>query len=478
MAWKSWSRTWATTRWTTTASRKPLRWSLKIRVENECSCFCEPIKGQSKTTETYSCRPIHKNFTHRRKQVDWCWARRLFSNRLPNVNTTEYSSSSWSSTSRRRWSDWILEINRLSSERSWAISTLVWWKSRRVHKQKAEETSKDFNVVLIHQDQKFFISELFKVIQDAISLILHDIDSDQFLRVQLSHRMCNQLTLHHEFRIDTRRTNFEHKTDGILHVCRPNEQGTQRSGCNQPECTASCLVQTKSMEETSKHGVLGWHQTGSKRKDSSSIKHNRTQSSFTTHFQLFVSRRLSWWNLKKSYPRKYMRHLDLLQRFPLTTIGWKNWIQKLLEARKTPNESNQRPKIQLLEQGDLFCQSNNLVRVFRKSKMFLTWLLEHRWKIKVTCFLPVVCQCLLNVQIKTKTQTKNVDADPVRTGRPVYEQPPGFVHTVRGLRHRLQGVGITTCSCQRSRKFPRSRAREADWKSSSSRNTSSRFAAK
>ena len=39
--------------------------------------------------------------------------------------------------------------------------------------QKAEATRKDFNLVLIHQEKKFLISELFKVIQDAISLILH-----------------------------------------------------------------------------------------------------------------------------------------------------------------------------------------------------------------------------------------------------------------------------------------------------------------
>ena len=45
--------------------------------------------------------------------------------------------------------------------------------SGRVQWQKAEETRKDFNIVLIHQDKKFFISKLFKVIQDAIPLILH-----------------------------------------------------------------------------------------------------------------------------------------------------------------------------------------------------------------------------------------------------------------------------------------------------------------
>ena len=53
-----------------------------------------------------------------------------------------------------------------------------------------------------------------------------------------------------------------------------------------------------------------------------------------------------------------------------------------------------------------------------------------------------------------------------------------FVHTARGNRHWLQSVGIATCSCERSRKLPRSRAREEDRESSSSRSTSSRLAAK
>ena len=45
-------------------------------------------------------------------------------------------------------------------------------KRRRASWQKDEETRKDFSTVLILQE-KFFISELFKVIQDAISLILY-----------------------------------------------------------------------------------------------------------------------------------------------------------------------------------------------------------------------------------------------------------------------------------------------------------------
>ena len=165
------------------------------------------------------------------------------------------------------------------------------------------------------------------------------INSERFLRVHLSLRMCNQFTFHHEFRIDTRRTNFGQKTDGILHICGSWEQGTQRSGCNWRGCTASCIVQAKE-ESASTFGVLGRHQTRAKERIFSSMKHDRTQSSFTTRFQLIVSRRISWWELERSYTRKKMRHLDFLRRFLLKTIGWKNWVQKLLEVVKTPNKPN------------------------------------------------------------------------------------------------------------------------------------------
>ena len=92
-------------------------------------------------------------------------------------------------------------------------------KSGRAQWQKAEEKRKDFNIVLIHQDKKFFTSELFKVIQDATSLILHYIqciNSERFLRVHSSHRMCDQFTLHHEFRIDTGRTKILSKRQTVF----------------------------------------------------------------------------------------------------------------------------------------------------------------------------------------------------------------------------------------------------------------------
>ena len=46
-------------------------------------------------------------------------------------------------------------------------------KSGRVQWQEEEETKTKFHIVLTHQDKKFFTSKLFKVIQDAIPLILY-----------------------------------------------------------------------------------------------------------------------------------------------------------------------------------------------------------------------------------------------------------------------------------------------------------------
>ena len=46
-------------------------------------------------------------------------------------------------------------------------------KCGRARWQEAEATRKDFGTVLIRQDKKFFTSELVKVIQGAIRLILH-----------------------------------------------------------------------------------------------------------------------------------------------------------------------------------------------------------------------------------------------------------------------------------------------------------------
>ena len=108
-AWINWSQTW-TTRTKMKTSRKPQKCSSKI----VCKWFCKPIKGQSKTTKTRFCQLIHKNFYYWRKNLDWYWTTKIVALRLSNVEETDQSSSSWWSTSRKWWSDWILENKRLS----------------------------------------------------------------------------------------------------------------------------------------------------------------------------------------------------------------------------------------------------------------------------------------------------------------------------------------------------------------------------
>ena len=67
-------------------------------------------------------------------------------------------------------------------------------------------------------------------------------------------------------------------------------------------------------------------------KDWSSVKQDVMQSSFTTHSQFIVSRKLLWWNLEKSFSRKYMCRLDLHGRFgcvlskiPCALAQWGVW---------------------------------------------------------------------------------------------------------------------------------------------------------
>ena len=130
-----------------------------------------------------------------------------------------------------------------------------------------------------------------------------------------------------------------------------------------------------------------------KRKGWSSIRRDRTLSFFTIHSQLIVSRKLFGWKLKKSYTRKYMRHLVLLQRFPWNMTGWKNWVQKLLDKQKSTNQPTQPNPNPNHDERDPLWQNERPVQVLRKSIHVSL----------VTARIPI---CLLNVQGKTKTQTK------------------------------------------------------------------------
>ena len=114
--------------------------------------ICKPIKGQSKATKTSQL--IHKNDTYWWENLDWCWTRKIFALRLSSVEETDSSSSSWKSTSRQWWSDWILENKREFLRIILCFVIIGLTKSGRTAWQEEEEDkSKDFSIVLILQEQ-------------------------------------------------------------------------------------------------------------------------------------------------------------------------------------------------------------------------------------------------------------------------------------------------------------------------------------
>ena len=90
------------------------------------------------------------------------------------------------------------------------------------------------------------------------------LDPGRFLQVRLSRWMCNQFTFHHQSRIDTGRSKFEQKTDGVLLACWSKRWKSQRPWIYRLLCTTSRAIHAQCMEETSRRGILGrywsWNQ--------------------------------------------------------------------------------------------------------------------------------------------------------------------------------------------------------------------------
>ena len=171
------------------------------------------------------------------------------------------------------------------------------WKSSM---QEEEETRTYSSIQMILQEQ-FCTSELSKVIQDAILLILHyktmswfrtvswstfitlNLQSiylpsaiqDWYREVKIWATFCLWIPWIKNTRI-LRRSTWEHR---VLHKrCVKHERNIK----------TRCIGSTANLFT---------------RKDWSSIKHDRTPSSFTTRFQLIASRKLFGWKLEKLYSK-------------------------------------------------------------------------------------------------------------------------------------------------------------------------------
>ena len=206
---------------------------------------------------------------------------------------------------------------------------------------------------------------------------------------------------------------IEQKTDGVLHVCGSFQQRSQRSGYNWVGSTTSVLYGTsRKFGRNIKTRCIG-SRTNLLRRMIQVLSTTIDRNHPLRHTpSLLYPESCYDGNWRNHIREKFLCHRDLLRRFLLKTIGWNNGVQKILEVVKTLRKPKQKPKIKLLEQWDLFWQSNNPVRVLRKSTnvSYLTanapmW---ERWDL----FRVVVS---LERFDQDKDADKNVDADHVRT---------------------------------------------------------------
>ena len=229
MAWRSWSRVWATTRRTTTTSRKPLKCSSKIfrwnrmylllRADQRLKQNHEDVFLPAHPQELYplgeELGPIlnHKMIRPSIIQCRNNWV--LFFVMVIFFEKT---------MERLNSGDWRIIFGTNLSNLNIGLMKSGWaqW-------QKAEETRKDIYIVLIHQEKTRNLlspssSRTFKT-QTCWSFITGQcINPKRFHRVHLSRRKCDQFTFHQKFRIDTGRTKFEQKTDGLLSACGSHGQ--------------------------------------------------------------------------------------------------------------------------------------------------------------------------------------------------------------------------------------------------------------
>ena len=127
-----------------------------------------------------------------------------------------------------------------------AFSTLVWWKVEEHHDEKR---TKQENISIFYWSIRTrnysspSSSRSFRTQFHWSFITGQCINSERFLRVNLSHRMCNQFTFHHKFQdwyLEARIWAKDRQYSFCL--CEPQEQRTQRSCLSRLESTASCTI--------------------------------------------------------------------------------------------------------------------------------------------------------------------------------------------------------------------------------------------
>ena len=221
--------------------------------------------------------------------------------------------------------------------------------------------------------------------------------------------MCNQFTFHHKFRIDTGMSKFEQQTEILT-----------RSTWQHRVLHNTCTKHGRNIKIT----VLGRRQPCSEERIE--VPTNKIERNYPLRHapSLLYPEGYHDGNWRNHFRESICVTSTSFKDVLLKIIGWKNWIQKLLEVVKTPNKSNQNPH-PIIKHGETCEWATTWFAYKGNRKRCLVWRCEStnsRTVRPVKSCVPVSVERLY----KDKDADKNVDADQTSTGRPVSGQPTGL----------------------------------------------------
>ena len=244
------------------------------------------------------------------------------------------------------------EYLRNDLERTLSIGLM---KGGRAQWQKAEETKKNsilYWSIRTRNSLSPSSSRSFRTQSHWSFITGQSCNSERFLRVHLSQRMCNQFPLHHEFRIDTGRTKFEQKTDGILHVCGSNEQRTQRSEIIDLEAPRLAWYKQKTWK---KHqNTVYWVDITLAQKKGLKFYQTRSHSHHPLQYtpSLLYTRGLSRWKSGEIIYEKVYESPRPLPKISFEDIWMKELGSEVAgQAERLPTNPTKDPKSNCTEQG-------------------------------------------------------------------------------------------------------------------------------
>ena len=191
--------------------------------------------------------------------------------------------------------------------------------------------------------------------------------SVRFFQVHLPRWMCDKFTFYHQFKIDTWRSKIEQKdreySFGLWNLWKKNSK--IRTSLTWPQHVLHGTSWKRG--KCTKIWCIGSIYSLFNRKDSSSIKQDRTQSSFTTPSQLTVSWKLLW-NLENFFYEK----VNESPRPPPKISLRNDWMKELGSEVARQTEDNQ-------PTGPNPNPINRTGRRTRNGYTFLCWLQEYQF---------------------------------------------------------------------------------------------------